>query len=51
MLLVSLASLLTMQWWWFANSLVVVGELVVVAALELVVEELEIGRVVVACVL
>ncbi len=49
MLLVSLASLLTMQWWGFANS-IVVGELMVVAALELVVEESEIGRVVVACV-
>ncbi len=53
---VSLASLLMMQWWYFANSVVAVeqlvdvGELVVVAALELVVEELGIERFVAACV-
>ncbi len=45
-----------MQWWYFANSVVAgeqlvgVGESVVVAALELVVEELGIERFVVACV-
>ena len=44
-----LASLLMMQWWCFANTFVV-GELVVVAALELVVEEWGIERFVVACV-
>ena len=54
MSLVPGASFLTMQLWSFANSvvvgqLVVVGELVVVAGFELVVEEGEIERLVVAC--